>query len=55
MTYHLDRGLFVENGAAILAERDRAARASSIAYHLLRNARRAAAPACPAPACQAAA
>ncbi len=35
MTYHLDRGLFVENGATILAERDRTARAASIAYQLV--------------------
>ena len=44
MTYHLNRGLFVENGAAILVARDRAARAASIAYSVLRNARPAAEP-----------
>ena len=48
MTYHLNRGLFVENGATVLAERDRAARAASIAYHLLRGARPVAEATCPA-------
>ena len=35
MLYHLNRSLFLENGATVLAERDRAARETGIAYHLL--------------------
>lgn len=38
MTYHLSRGLFVENGPTLLAERDRHVRAAGHAYLLL-NAR----------------
>ena len=35
MTYHLNRGLFVENGPTLLAERDRQLRAAGHAYLLL--------------------
>ena len=35
MTYHLNRGLFVENGPTLLAERDRQVRAAGHAYLLL--------------------
>jgi len=35
MLYHLNRGLFVENGPTILAERAREALAVSQAYRLL--------------------
>ena len=38
MTYHLSRGLFVENGPTLMAERDRKVRAAGHAYLLL-NAR----------------
>lgn len=36
MTYHLSRGLFVENGPTLLAERDRHVRAAGHAYLLLK-------------------
>lgn len=35
MTYNLSPGLFVENGAAVLSRRARAARRSAIAHELL--------------------
>ena len=38
MTYHLNRGLFVENGPTLLAERDRQLRAAGHAYLLARRA-----------------
>ena len=44
MVYHLDRGLFVENGPTILAERAREALAVSLAYELLTPARPASPP-----------
>jgi hypothetical protein len=44
MLYHLDRGLFVENGPTLLAERAREALAVSLAYRLLDTARPAPAP-----------
>jgi len=45
MLYRLDRGLFVENGPTLLAERAREALAVSHAYRLLDTARPAPAPA----------
>ena len=39
MTYHLNRGLFVENGPTLVAERDRERRAAGHAYRLLGAAR----------------
>lgn len=35
MTYHLNRGQFVENGPSLLAERDRRVRAAGHAHRLL--------------------
>ena len=35
MTYNLNRGLFLENGPTLLAERDRQLRAAGHAYLLL--------------------
>jgi hypothetical protein len=46
MLYHLNRGLFVENGPTILAEQAREALAVSHAYRLFGTAR----PASPPPA-----
>lgn len=37
MTYRLSPGLFVENGAAVLAARVRSARRSGIEHELLRS------------------
>ena len=39
MLYRLDRGLFVENGPTLLAERAREALATSLAYRLAGAAR----------------
>ena len=39
MLYPLDRGLFVENGPTLLAQRDRQARAAGQAHRLLAAAR----------------
>ena len=36
MTYNFNRGLFVENGPTLLAERDRQVRAAGHAYLLLK-------------------
>jgi hypothetical protein len=44
MLYQLDRGLVVENGPTLLAERTREALAVSLAYRLLDTARPAPAP-----------
>ena len=55
MLYHLDRGLFVENGPTILADRAREALATTLAYRLAGAARPAARPAPEAAACSAAA
>jgi hypothetical protein len=55
MLYHLDRGLFIENGPTILADRAREALATTLAYRLAGAARPAARPAPEAAACSAAA
>ncbi len=39
MLYHLNRGLFVENGPTVLAERAREAQSASLAYRLAGAAR----------------
>ena len=41
MTHHLNRGLFLENGPTLLAERDRKLRSAGQAYRLLAAVRRA--------------
>jgi len=44
MMYRLNRNLFVENGAAALAEKSRAARLSVHEHELTRNADKASVP-----------
>jgi hypothetical protein len=55
MLYHLNRGLFVENGPTVLADRAREALATTLAYRLADAARPAARPAPEAATCSAAA
>ena len=55
MLYHLNRGLFVENGPTMLAEQAREALATSLAYRLASSTRPAARPAPEATTCSAAA